>query len=102
VQYRCWRRGREASRNERRSKQRNTTAASLTATAPVVEGRLRIGGKRIGLGDSHAGRKNVRLATSLRLLAGGLILIPLLGGGMFLLSNTPLSFLLFLLFVLRH
>jgi hypothetical protein len=31
-----------------------------------------------------------------------LILIPLLGGGVFLLGNTPLSFLLFLLFVLRH
>jgi hypothetical protein len=31
-----------------------------------------------------------------------LILIPLLGGGMFLLGDTPLSFLLLLLFVLRH
>jgi hypothetical protein len=31
-----------------------------------------------------------------------LILIPLLVGGVFFLSDTPLSFLLFLLFVLRH
>jgi len=36
------------------------------------------------------------------LFTGGLILIPLLGGGMFLLGDTPLSFLLLLLFVLRH
>ncbi|HEV8067770.1 MAG TPA: hypothetical protein VGP76_08525 [Planctomycetaceae bacterium] len=74
----------------------------LTAAAPVVERLFRLCGKGIGLGDSHGGRQNVRFATSLRVLAGGLILIPLLGGGVFLLGDTPLSILLFLLFVLRH
>jgi hypothetical protein len=75
---------------------------SLTAAAPIVEGLFRLCGKGIGLGDSHGGSEDVRLATILWVLAGGLILIPLLGGGMFLLGDTPLSFLLLLLFVLRH
>jgi hypothetical protein len=40
-------------------------AHRLAAVASVVEGLFRLCGKGIGLGDSHGGRKDVRLATSL-------------------------------------
>ena len=64
---RCRRRVKEAAIADQ-GMQRRLTAA------PVVERLFRLCGKGIGLGDSQGGRQNIRFATSLRVLAGGLIL----------------------------
>jgi hypothetical protein len=68
----------------------------------VVEGLRHVGSNVIRLGDRDGGREKFRLAASLGRFLGRLILIPLLGGGVFLLSNPPFPILLFSFLLLRQ